>query len=106
MLFHDTSDNNPTRAIAAFQIRLLSYQRALRVMSLSGIMGSLLTWLAEPSTPHQAFFVTGSQLLAIGSTVACLLLWSFCVLLAHQLTKPQTPLALSVPKSAHTSLSS
>ena len=91
MLFRDTANQNRQQAMAEFELRLLRYLSGLRNLSLGCAIWIFLTWICVPRTPHEAFFVTGSQLLAIGSTAALLSLWIFLSLLHQRLTKPVAP---------------
>ena len=90
MLFRDTANQNHQQALAEFEHRLLGYLRGLRNLTLGCVIWILLSAIFAPRTPHEAFFVTGNQLLAIGSTAAILLLWIFFSLLYHKLTKPMS----------------
>jgi hypothetical protein len=88
MLFDEHTKLTPQKAWEDFQIRLRTYQRISRTLTGFGIICSIaVSWMTSTSA-HTAFFITGAQLLAIGSTAACLSLWIYLSLLDHKLTNP------------------
>jgi len=90
MLFRNTPDRTQQQALAEFEHRLLLYLRSLRNLTLGCTILIFVTGIFAPRSPHEAFFVTGSQLLAIGSVLAMLSLWIFLSLLYQKITKPVT----------------